>query len=58
MKRTVVRYGVVEFGSYGSKSIFLLLICTKLLTSDLLKIVKAIGKELDQAASNGLLLAV
>lgn len=45
MKRTVVRYEVVEFGSYGSKPNFLLLICTKLLTSDLLKMVKAIGRQ-------------
>jgi len=58
MKRTVVRYDVVEFGLYGSKPNFLLLICTKLFTSDLLKIVKAIGKEFDQAAPQVLLPAV
>jgi hypothetical protein len=57
MKRTVVRYGVLVFGSYGSKP-NLLLISTKLLTSNLLNIAKAIGKELGQAASNGLLPAV
>jgi len=58
MKRTVVRYGVVEFGLYGSKPNFFLLICTKLLTSDLLKIVKAIGKEVSPAVPQGLLPAV
>jgi hypothetical protein len=51
-------YVVVEFGSYRSKPNVLLLICTKLLTVDILKIVKAIGQELDQAAPNGLLPAV
>jgi len=58
VKRTVVRYGVVEFWSYGSKPKFLLLICAKLLTSYLLKIAKAIGKVVDQAALQGLLPAV